>query len=76
MSKIIQYDDDTVLLTYHRDLDNGKKLEYSIDTLLDYCTPLTLQLNADKAEKINRQKKQSQLREQKLKTNLNIREKL
>ena len=40
ISEIIQYADDTVLLTYHRDLDNGKKLEYSIGTLLGYCTPL------------------------------------
>ena len=40
MSEIIQYADDTVFLTYHRDLDIGKKFQYPIDTLLDYCTPL------------------------------------
>ena len=49
--EIIQYADDTVLLTSHYDLDVRKKsLEHSIEDILDYFTSLAPKINADKTE--------------------------
>ena len=51
MCEIIQYADNTVLLTSHCDLHVCKKsLELSIEDMLDYFTSLALKLNADKTD--------------------------
>ena len=49
--EIIQYADNTVLLTSHCDLESCKKsLHHSIEVILDFFTSLAFKLNLDKSK--------------------------